>query len=425
MKVCMLVGTDMSHDARVWKEALTLAQAGHEVTVLAAHNDQLPPEEQRDGVHVIRVAPEPWAKPRAFEPFKSPGGNEMTIFSHSYPKPLMRTVRAWLWHLRVLAKTVSLVRALSPDVIHIHDCDRVFCGVLAHFIARKPFVYDSHEYVAGRYPRRNWRSAGWRTWYLGLERLFISRAAAVITVNNYVERKLLARYRLRRTVVVHNYPIYQKAASNGAKLRAMLPEKYRNWPLLLYQGRLTRHRGIEVFVVVLGMLPDSVGAVVGGGPIEMELKRLAQQHGLGDRLVFVPQVPWDQLAQYTPGADLGFCLSAHTVENNRLAEPNKIFEYLMAGVPVVASDFPPLRECVVGEDVGIVVPPDNPREIARAVHALLQEPDRLRAMRERALRVARSKYNWESTSAALVELYATLEKELFGHRCGQGITLAR
>ena len=115
--------------------------------------------------------------------------------------------------------------------------------------------------------------------------------------------------------------------------------------------------------------------------------------------------------RYTPGADLGFCLTQNTCENNYLAEPNKVFEYLMAGVPVVASDFPGLRQVVVGEDVGVVVPPDDPNRIAAVVGALLREPDRLAGMRKRTLEVARTKYNWEATSGAFVELYRELEQK--------------
>jgi glycosyltransferase involved in cell wall biosynthesis len=406
----MIVGTDMSHDARVWKEATTLANHGHSVVVLAAHNDALEAEEHRSGVHVVRVVPSdrgglPW-------PDLSPGSSTTeTAPPRARRKWLgLRGLRGALWKVRLDLQILKWIRRLDPDVLHIHDADRLFIGWCAHKIIRKPFVYDSHEYFAGLLTTNSWRGYFQQRVWTALERLCIGSASRVITVNSEIANKLCHRYGLNSVTAIHNFPSSRTAEPTRTNLlRSMLPAPYRDKPLLLYQGRLTAHRGIEEFIEVVSRLPGVAAAIVGSGPNESTLKAIAADKRLHDRLVFVPQVPWNKLCEYTADADVGFCLSQDDCENNRLALPNKIFEYLMAGVPVVVSDFPILREYVDKSGVGVLAPQDNPATIAEIVGALLAEPRRLDEMKERALQLSRLTFNWESQEAELIRLYSSFE----------------
>ena len=414
MKVCMIVGTDMSHDARVWKEATTLSRRGHQVTVLAAHNPSLSDDESQDGVRVIRVVPGAITATQAVDNASGPATQSSARQSPGTNRRVwFRGIRSLLWWLRVTLQIVRWARHLGPDVIHIHDADRLLAGWLSHLATGAPFVYDSHEYFAGLVTSSGVRARLERQWHITLERLFARKARAVITVNKEIGDRLTSRYRLRKVCIIHNFPNLTTAETKDSKLRALLPAEHRERPILLFQGRLTAFRGIEVFIEVVARIPNVAAIIVGSGPQEDQLKSLASKLELGNRLVFVPQVPWRELPLYTCEADLGFCLSQNTCDNNVLALPNKIFEYLMAGVPVVASDFPVLRRYVRDEGVGIVVPPDNLEQISITVRELLADPERLLQMRSKTSHLARQKYNWETQDDVLASLY----DEIAGQRC--------
>jgi glycosyltransferase involved in cell wall biosynthesis len=303
------------------------------------------------------------------------------------------------------------VARLKPDVVHVHDADRLCLGGLAHYLFRTPLVYDSHEYFAGFLVDDTVASRIKHYWWSLLERLFVPRARAVITVSEPIGRKLSGAYGIAEVVIVRNFPEWRPAA-DGTRLRSALPAAYRGRPVLLFQGRLVPNRGVEVFIETLARLPEIAGVIIGGGPEQARLKTLAHERGLDGRLVFINQVPWEELTEYTAGADLGFYVQPNTCESWYLTLPNKVFEYLMAGVPVVASDYPVLRGPVSGEGVGVLVSPDDPDQIAAAVKGLLADPGRLAGMRENALRVARTTYNWESEAHTLAGLYRRLESQL-------------
>lgn len=321
----------------------------------------------------------------------------------------MRWLRGLWWQIRLAREALLWMRRVRPDIIHIHDADRLLIGFIGHLLLGCHFVYDAHEFVAGLLVDGTRRSRWTRRWHLALERLLASRALAVITVNDAIAERLRNRYRLRNVAVVHNFPLLTPLPCDGGRLRERLPERIRNRPILVYQGRLTSSRGIEVFIQTIARVPAAGGVIIGSGPLRSALEALAAELRVEDRLVFVPEVPWRELAAYTAGADLGFCLSQPTCENNVLALPNKLFEYLMAGVPVIASDYPILRRYIVGENAGLLVSPDNPEHISEAVAALLADPDRLSLMRRNARRAAQ-RYNWTGEERILTTLYSRVHE---------------
>ena len=406
----MIVGTDMSHDVRVWKEARTLAAAGHDVTVLAGWNTALPREETRDGVRIIRVAPAPRRQSRPASDRAHPTSSGSAAHGIVRGPQRFGALRGYLWYLRVVAEHVRWVRAWRPDVIHIHDSDRLLMGYLAHRATRAPMVYDAHEYVYGLTVDDSWQWKLTRRIHLGLERLVAPRAATVITVSGEIGRRLERRYGIKDVVIIHNFPLRLNAPERTGRLKAALPAEHRSKPVMLHQGRLTAFRGFEQFLETLALLPEAAGVMVGSGPSEHSLRELAARLGLGSRVAFIPQVPWQDLLSYTADADLGFSISQGNNENSILALPNKLFEYLMAGVPVVASDFPALREHVDAANVGILVPPNDPPEIARRIREVLSVPNRLQEMRQNALTVSQTKYNWEAQSQGLTDIYTRLSQ---------------
>jgi glycosyltransferase involved in cell wall biosynthesis len=111
------------------------------------------------------------------------------------------------------------------------------------------------------------------------------------------------------------------------------------------------------------------------------------------------------LLSWVVDADLGLSLIAPTELNFVLSTPNKLFECITAGVPVLASDFPEMRRIVLGEGIGQVSDPADPRSVSDAIKQLLAAPGRLVEMRERARSAARITYNWDAQATPMVDLY--------------------
>ena len=152
---------------------------------------------------------------------------------------------------------------------------------------------------------------------------------------------------------------------------------------------------------------DGVFVLLGDGPCEAALRQQAEDLGLAARVRFIPRVPFDQLHAYTCSADVGLCLIKGTGRSFYHSLPNKLFEYMMAGLPVVASDFPEMQRVVAETGCGITVPPTDKGAVQQAIAGLLGDADRLARCRRASLTAA-ERYNWEAEAPRLLEAYQTL-----------------
>ena len=238
-------------------------------------------------------------------------------------------------------------------------------------------VYDSRElYTAlDSSHGRPHVSAVWGA----VERRYVRRADAVLTVGEGIADRLAARYGIARPTVLHNAPEPPAAPDRDALRRALsLPDDGRL--VVLYQGLFREGRGLGALTEAAGAVDGVRLVLIGEGALHDEIA--ARGASLGDRLVLHPFVPPDRLAALTPGADLGACLIEPLTESLRLSLPNKLFEYLAAGVPVLASPLPEIR-AVVERGVGLLADPADPRAVADALRLAL-DPHRRAAWRAKA-----------------------------------------
>lgn len=298
-------------------------------------------------------------------------------------------------------------RALSDQPAHIyhaHDFNTLDVG---YFLARRhraKLVYDSHELnlEAGRLAEVR----GLQKWLLrAQERFLIRRADAVITVNRSIARILAHQYGIPPPAVVMNCP-ERAEAGGGRSLREMAGvEDGRR--IVLYHGGLTAHRGLHQLIEASRWFQDAVLVLMGYGPLEAELRELAARPELAPRVRVLEPVPPEEVIDVVSTADIGVMPLQPAVKNYYYALPNKLFECLMAGVPVAASDFPEMAALISELGVGATFDPTDPRDIARAVNQLLASED-LPRMRERARAAAERRYCWEVESRNLLELYHAL-----------------
>lgn len=369
----MLLHKSVEFDSRVRREASALAAAGHGVTVLELA--PVPPGTRLEGFERRSVMPPEW-------------------------------LRRWLpFHLYRIAFLVAFVRELvrvRPEVVHAHDAAMLLPGILGSRLTGAVLVYDSHE-LATSVP---YRERAWAWFVAAIERVVVPRCAAVITVSDGIAARLRERYRLVSVpTVVRNVSALESDGEGGLRRRIGLDVQA---PLVLHQGAPAPARGCELLLAALARLPGVHLAFLGDPePGYGEALRAAiMTHGVGDRVVMLGNVPLAELLAHTAEADVGVTLLQDTCENHRLALPNKLFEYIAAGVPVVAADLPETRRLIERYAVGWCAPPEDPAALAQALKlALAHRADGELAER---LKTAARELCWSREQERLLDLYSGL-----------------
>lgn len=385
MRVVMLLHKSVQFDSRVRREARVLAQAAHEVIVLELAS--LPERQARlDGFARRSCAPPEWVKRRV--PFH-------------------------LYRLVFLAMFLREIVRARPDVIHAHDAAMLLPGSIGARLTGAKLVYDSHE-LASSVP---YRERMWAAFVSGIERLTIGRCEAVITVSDGIAQRLRERYRLaRKPTVLRN--VSELRVSGRGGLRASLGID-RQRPLILHQGAPAPDRGCEVLIAATREVQAHLVFLGSGEPEFVRgLTELASSCEMSERMSILPSVPLEDLLAHTAEADVGVTLLQDTCENHRLALPNKLFEYITAGVPVVASDLPEMRTIVEGYRIGWCVRPDDPRAVAEGLRLALES--RGDAQLAERLRKAAGELCWEVERHKLTDLYV----DLSGREAMPGLTRA-
>jgi glycosyltransferase involved in cell wall biosynthesis len=242
----------------------------------------------------------------------------------------------------------------------------------------------------------------------------VRRTAALVTVNRSLEEILTRRYRPRRSLVLHNTPSRWTIPSPPQyvlRTELGLPP---DAPIALFHGGFSAHRGLEeLAAAVLQPGLERVHAVyMGYGNMRGWLDAEAFEPRYGGRLHVLSAVPPERLLEWVVDADVGVVPTQMSTLNHYLSSPNKLFECLAAGVPVVASDFPEMRRVVINDPdgpLGELCRPDDPADVARAIRGILALSPEARAdLRRRCLKAAHERWNWETESRRLVSLYADL-----------------
>jgi glycosyltransferase involved in cell wall biosynthesis len=306
----------------------------------------------------------------------------------------------------------SWLDRLAPDVVHAHDPWALPVAEAAQRRAaavgrrRVRIVYDARENWAGMPPEER-AAPRLHAALMALESEFVRKADGVLTVSEPIADTLVERFRLpRRPVVLLNAPVARDVPADGPGLREAvgLPAAA---PLLVYTGGISDARGVDVLVRALGRLPQAHLAIVPvpyPHPAEAGLRTLAAQVGAADRLHVVAPVDAEALVPFVAQADVGVHPLRAGSPNHEMALPNKLFEYLHAGLPLVVSDVRSMAEVVRREHCGEVFRDGDPDDLARAVRAVLADPAAYRA--GRADLVAR--LSWQGQEPALWAEYARI-----------------
>ena len=264
------------------------------------------------------------------------------------------------------------------------DLDTLLACNAAGFIKRVPVIMDSHEYFTEA-PELSDRHFV-RNFWLKLERILLPSIYAGITVSPGIVDIYKKKYNIDFHLV-RNIPLRKEKISSVKDVS--------NTPIVYYQGALNMGRGIEATLKALVFLPGYRFVIVGTGDISHELKELAHELQLDDRVDFIGKVPFEKLEIYNSKAHVGLCLLENIGLNYYYSLPNRIFDYPSCGLPVIATKFPDISRIVQNFETGLLVESLEPEIIADAIRRACTDKS-LREKWKTSLPAAAMELTWEN-----------------------------
>lgn len=411
----MFLYKPLRHDSRVLQEARTLGGAGYEVLVVASH--MAPTTAESSGrVRVLTVNRGPrsgWLLWGIIERTRAKVGRTSSRPQRAVGQVAILAALATYGSLawwRYLLRALRAAASERADLYVAHDLETLPVAVAAKMMSGGQLLYDSHELYT-ELPRVRRAPLSRRRWS-AIERALIGRADRVMTVSETLARLLHDRYGIALPCVLLNVPHEEPITDATAPdLRAELGISHRI-PIILHLGYLQPDRGLEQLISTMPSCPETILVLMGEGQMSYvsSLKELVQRLQLSSRVRFVPLVAPEHVIANSKSADVGVVLAQPASLSYYGSLPNKLFQYLAAGLPVVASHFPELNQIVSGYDVGVTCDPSDPRAIADAIHQVIRDPVRHEQLRSNALATAET-FNWATESAKLLEVVGSLTRK--------------
>ncbi len=365
-RAIVAVTNDLVTDQRVHKACMLLRETGFDVLLVGRRLPGSPPMDAR---------PYRWKRMRLL--FR-----KGALFYAEY------NVRLFFF---LLFRRASLLVA--------NDLDTLPASRVVARLRRIPLIYDSHEFftevpeLQGRFARRVW------LWW---ERRILPHLQEVITVSDSIAAAYGEKYGVQ-VQVVRNLPAREHLSPVTPLTpgEAGIPEGKK---VVLLQGAgINMDRGGEEAVLAMRYVEEAVLLVVGGGDALPAMKRLAAEEGLAEKVIFIPRQPRERLYAYTALADVGLSLDKDESLNQRYSLPNKLFDYIYMGVPVLVSDLPEVSRIVRGYDVGLVLDEYSVEAMGSAINWMLEHD--YKTVKKENLQRAAGELVWEKEKNILKNIY--------------------
>lgn len=379
-------------DGRVEREARDLIRDGHKLFLIARRGPDQPKEETVDGVNVIRVLL-PFQKKKAV-------GDLIYFFLQRY---------------LIFFRIVAACRKHKIDVLHVHDLPYAFATTLAGKVLRIPVIFDMHEHYTVML-QMSFEAKVYRKFkplafiLLGLlrieERIACRWARKVIVVaEEQIDRISSLGAAAENIVVVTNTEDINHFS--GFAIDESLLGEFKDEFVILYVGAFSPHRGLDTAVrampAVLKEIPKARLLLVGDGNNRAEIEQLTEQMGLCEKVTFTGHQPFGKLPTYIHLCAVGIIphISTPHIETTM---PNKIFQFMMLGKPVVVSSTRPMMRIVNDAECGLIFEVQNPQSLAEVIIQLRDE-QMCNRLGENGRRAVHDQYNWQLTVKALLQLY--------------------
>ena len=288
------------------------------------------------------------------------------------------------------------------DIYHSNDLDTLLANYLASKIRRKPLIYDSHEYFLG-VPEIQDRKSVKKAWTT-IERFIFPKLKTIVTVNQSIADLYKKDYR-KELIIIRNLPTRQIVTQTKSKEDLGMPS---NKKIVILQGAgINVDRGSEELLEAIALSNQFVLYIIGTGGVIEELKKRALKNDLKNKIVFIGRIPYVEMMQYTLNADVGVTLDKDTNINYRFSLPNKIFDYMKAGIPVLASNLKEVANVVNHHKVGIVIPNHAPQTILEGLENLTQNKEQQATFGKNGKQAIET-LNWETEVIPIKKIYKKL-----------------
>jgi glycosyltransferase involved in cell wall biosynthesis len=369
MKKVAVIAPQYPEDIRIYKEINTL-KSSYEIDVFLIDTKKTTPRKEKYGTVVVHR-------------FSRSSVSHRLI---RYPLSLMR-------YLRITKAAIKF----SPDICHVHDLVLLFSGILVKLFSGCRLIYDAHEDFASMvFQDDTIKISLTRMIELISVRLFVDR---VITVNESLH-SYFAPWKAKTSILM-NVPLL--TIQEGAR-------KDSSGPFTIgYIGHIIPGRGYRTLIPVCEYLKQSAIPFtilcVGGGPYKNQFEELIAKNGLDSNFSLTGEVEHDSVRTYLERIHVGLILFKPISYNHLIATPNKLFEYMAYGIPIIASDLPEMRKIIEETGTGILVDPLNAQEIAERIVYLYENPGVAKEMGENGKKAFQTIYNWEAQSHKLLKVY--------------------
>jgi glycosyltransferase involved in cell wall biosynthesis len=316
-----------------------------------------------------------------------------------YPCPVKR-FRLWfnkgpLFYAEYNIRLFLFLLFIKKDAFLACDLDTLPASYLVSRIRGIPLIYDSHEYFT-EVPELVGRPAVKKIWE-GIEKRILPHVRFAYTVSQSIADSYRAKYGIPMEVIF-NYPTRKRCLIQpGFSLRKG-QEK-----IILYQGSVNAGRGLALAIKAMKFITGSRLVIIGEGDLLEDLVKFTGNEGLSGFVTFTGRISMDELVAFTQQADIGLSLEEDLGLNYRYALPNKLFDYIQAGIPVLVSDLPEMAALVRKYTIGKVIRTSDPSELASCISSMLNNAaDRERWKRN--LLIAAEELCWEKEEGKLLGL---------------------
>jgi len=371
-RVASLVFNSFINDSRVLKEGVSLLKHGYEVEIIAHHDKNLEKEEHQEGLLIKRLA----------------------YLDRTVTKSKPAKLKAYLSFIK---ESVNYCK--NFDILHCNDINMLPIAVIIKKYYKKDIkiVYDAHEYETETYALNGIQKKITKL----SEKFLIKYADKVITVSDAIANEYVKLYAIEKPALVLNAPAYKEVKTDDKFREAFGIE---GKTIFLYQGGLGKNRGIELLLEVFRNMEnrESIMVFMGYGDLEALIVKNAKEN---DNIFFHKAVSPTVLLDYTVSADFGIATIEDSCLSYRYCLPNKLFEYIMAEVPVIVSNLPEMSKIVNENHVGVVLKEETLQGVTEAIkEAVSLDKQKI----NKNLKKLKEIYNWEAQEHVLVKLYGEL-----------------
>lgn len=368
-RIIVSVTSDLVTDQRVHKVCTTLADLGYEIVLIGR---------------------------------KLPGSLPINRNYRTIRMNLIFKKKVW-FYAEYNIRLFFMLLFLKKDILLSNDLDTLLPNFLISKLLGKKLVYDSHELYTevGELISRPRIQKVW----LSIEQFIFPKLKNVYTVNQSIAHIYHKKYNVEVKIIRNLAPKLQNKTVDHAFAKKIKGNK----KMLILQGSgINPDRGGEEAIQMMQYLEDTILYIIGGGDIFDELKKLIVSLKLDEKVIIKDKIPYNELMEYTKIADLGLSLDKGTNLNYEYSLPNKVFDYIQAGTPLLVSNRKEVASLVSENTIGWIVDEVEPEKLAEKVKQIFANSEEYAICKQNLVKAA-EEYCWENEAESLKEIFRNLK----------------